>query len=90
MQPIKQIFRALFFIYRYIHEHNSFSCYGKNTREEMRNTWGILSIASAANDDVTVCVFVGCGHCTITKAGTFVGALYTVGLTFCILSLCSL
>lgn len=41
---------------------------------------GILSIASAANDDVTAWCLLAV-VIAIAKAGTFVGALYTVGLT---------
>lgn len=42
---------------------------------------GILSIASAANDDVTAWCLLAV-VIAITKAGTFASALYTVALTF--------
>lgn len=50
-------------------------------RNMTRKPVGILTIASAANDDVTAWCLLAV-VIAITKAGTFGGALYTVFLTF--------
>ena len=52
-----------------------------------RKPVGILTIASAANDDVTAWCLLAV-VIAITKAGTLGGALYTVLLTFVLLIAC--
>lgn len=47
---------------------------------------GILSIASAANDDVTAWCLLAL-VIAVAKAGTFISALYTVGLTLAFIAL---